>query len=250
MDQTPLPFVLDDGKTYADKGSSEVWCVSGSSGLDKRQCSVQLTIFADGVPRVRPLVIFRGKGLRITRKEQEAWDRRVQVAFQPKAWCDESMMKKWISEQWGNIFINPPTTGSTGKILVADVHRAQQTDGVKALLKKKNTKLVNVPPGCTSRVQPLDVSFNKPFKDVVRQQFEKHLEENLQRYTEGKISASERRVLVTKWVGKAWAEVGSNCDMVVRSFKKCDISLYLDGSENGEIHIESIEEYNCQQLMK
>ena len=31
--------------------------------------------------------------------------------------------------------------------------------------------------------------------------------------------------------------------MVVRSFKKCGISLYLDGSENGEIHIESIEEY-------
>ena len=104
MDQTPLPFVLDDEKTYADKGSSEVWCVSGSSGLAKRQCNVQLTIFAD-VPRVRPLVIFCGKGLRITRKEQEAWDRRVQVAFQPKAWCDESMMKKWISEQWGNIFI-------------------------------------------------------------------------------------------------------------------------------------------------
>ena len=72
----------------------------------------------------------------------------------------------------------------------------------------------------------------------------------MQCYTEGKISTSERRVLVTKWVGKAWAEVGSNCDMVVRSFKKCDISLYLDGSENGEIHIESIEEYNCQQLMK
>ena len=48
----------------------------------------------------------------------------------------------------GNIFIPPPpppTTGSTGKILVADVHRAQQTDGVKALLKKKNTELVNVP---------------------------------------------------------------------------------------------------------
>ena len=155
MDQTPLPFELDDGKTYADKGSSEVWCVSGSSGLDKRQCTVQLTIFV-GVPRVRPLVIFHGKGLRITRKEQEAWNCRVQLAFEPKAWCDESMMIKWIWEQWGNICINPPTTGSTEKILVAD--------GVKALLKKKNTKLVNVAPGCTSRVQPLDVSFNKPLR--------------------------------------------------------------------------------------
>ena len=93
----------------------------------------------------------------------------MQVAFQPKAWCDESMMKKWISEQWGNIFITPhphhppTTTDSTGKILIVDVHRAQQTDGVKALLKKKITEIVNVPPGCTSRVQPFDVSFNKPF---------------------------------------------------------------------------------------
>ena len=122
VDQTPLPFVLDDGKTYADKGSSEVWCVSGSSGLDKWPCSVQLTKHAGGVPRVRPRVIFRGKGLRITCKEQEAWDRRVQVAFQPKVWCDESMMEKWISKQWGNIFINSPTTGSTEKTLVTDVH--------------------------------------------------------------------------------------------------------------------------------
>ena len=54
----------------------------------------------------------------------------------------------------------PPATGSVEKILVADVHRAQQSDGVKALLKKKNGELVNIPPGCTSRVQPLDVSFN------------------------------------------------------------------------------------------
>ena len=100
----------------------------------------------------------------------------------------------------GKHLYKPPNNWLNWKNLVADVHRAQQTDGVEALLKKKNTELVNVPPGCTSLVQPLDVSFKKPFKDVVRQQFEKqkHLEENLQRYTEGKISACERRRLVTK----------------------------------------------------
>ena len=81
------------------------------------------------------------------------------------------------------------------------------------------------------------------FKDFVRQQFEKHLEENLQRYTEGKISASERGVLVTEWFAKVWTELTSDCNMVVRSFKKCGISLSLGGSNNGEIHIESIEEY-------
>ena len=47
---------------HADKGSSEVWCATRSSGLDKRQCSVQLTIFADGKPRVKHLIIFEAKG--------------------------------------------------------------------------------------------------------------------------------------------------------------------------------------------
>ena len=65
----------------------------------------------------------------------------------------------------------------------------------------------------------------------------------MQRYTEGKITASEKRILVTKWVGNAWAEVSSNRDMADSSFKNCGISLLLDGSENGNVHIESIEDY-------
>ena len=44
MDQTPLPFVMDDDKTYNKTGSKEIWCTSGLSGLEKRQCTVQLTI--------------------------------------------------------------------------------------------------------------------------------------------------------------------------------------------------------------
>ena len=37
MDQTGLP--LDDGKTYANKGSDDVSCLSGQSGLEKRQAT-------------------------------------------------------------------------------------------------------------------------------------------------------------------------------------------------------------------
>lgn len=62
MDQTPLPFTFCGGETYADTGDRSVWVRGGASGLDKRQCTVQLTIFADGVARVKPLLIFRGKG--------------------------------------------------------------------------------------------------------------------------------------------------------------------------------------------
>ena len=49
MDQTPLPFVLNDGRTYDTTGAEEVWCSSGASDLDKWQCRVQLTVFGDGI---------------------------------------------------------------------------------------------------------------------------------------------------------------------------------------------------------
>ena len=94
MDQTPLPCVLDDGKTYDKKGVKEVWAQSRQSGLDNRQATVQLTVFADGVDRVRPTVIFQGKGLQISDKEKQSYDRRVKVMYQEKAWCDQEIMKE------------------------------------------------------------------------------------------------------------------------------------------------------------
>ena len=39
MDQTHLPFELDDGKTYDKKGVKEVWAKSGQSDLDNKRLS-------------------------------------------------------------------------------------------------------------------------------------------------------------------------------------------------------------------
>ena len=100
MNQTPLLFVLEDNKTCDTKGVAEVWCATGQSGLDKRQCTVQLTVFADGSAR---LIIFKGKGLRISAEEKRKWDKRVAVTFQKSAWCDENVMKQWVKEQWGEM---------------------------------------------------------------------------------------------------------------------------------------------------
>ena len=75
MDQTPLPFVLEDGKTYDKVGVKEVWTQSGQSSLDKRRATVQLKVF----DRVRPTVIFRGKGLRKSAKGQ------IKAKYQEKA---------------------------------------------------------------------------------------------------------------------------------------------------------------------
>ena len=73
IDQTPLLFILDDHRTYDHTGVQEVWCASGPSGLDMRQCTVQLTAFTGSASRVR---------LRIAKQEHDGWDKRALVVFQ------------------------------------------------------------------------------------------------------------------------------------------------------------------------
>ncbi|CAG8778219.1 15676_t:CDS:2, partial [Acaulospora morrowiae] len=125
MDQTPIEFdMCAKNVTYETRGAKTVWIKSSGSGLDKRQAIVQLTIFADGLKCVQPLIVFRGKGLRISQKEKSSWDYRVTVQFQDNAW----------------------------------------TDKVLDILKECNTITALVPPGCTSLIQPLDVALNAQFK--------------------------------------------------------------------------------------
>ena len=144
MDQTPMPFDLNSGKTDADKGSKTVWCRAvGGSGLDKRQATVQLTIYADGVRRVKPLVIFRGTGKRITQQERLEHDPRVNVQFNPNAWWDEDMFVSWARHMWRRDV-------ETRKLLVIDSHRAQMTDQAMAIMDKDcNTTVVTIGEGLT-----------------------------------------------------------------------------------------------------
>ena len=240
VDQTPLPFTFTDGTTYDDTGASTVWVRGGASGLDKRQCTVQLTIFADGEPRVKPMLIFRGKGKRITFHEKLRYDRRVYVAFQENAWCDEPTMNVWVQQLW-----KPACSGDM--LLTLDVHRAQKTDAILESLDSCNTFPIFVPPGTTSLVQPLDVTFNKPFKAEVDKLANEHMQQNLESYVRGEINASERRILFTKWVGEAWERLSAKKEMIIRAFRKCGISVAIDGSEDTEIHIEGIDDYMVEE---
>ncbi len=54
-------------------------------------------------------------------------------------------------------------------MLVFDSFSAHIAPAVKQKFKSINTVPVVIPGGCTSKVQPLDVSLNKPFKSHVPQ---------------------------------------------------------------------------------
>lgn len=142
----------------------------------------------------------------------------------------------WIHQQWKSACLGD-------KMLVLDVHRAQKTEEIQKHLREEcKTEPVFVPAGTTSLVQPVDVAFNAPFKAAIDAMANSHLQENLDDYVKGRISASQKN-LFTKWVGKAWEDISSKKDMIIFSFKKCGISVAIDGSEDDQINIESIQNY-------
>ena len=59
-----------------------------------------------------------------------------------------------------------------------------------------------------------------------------------------KVSAVDRHVLFTKWVGMAWQETSRWMkDTVIGSFVKCGIALPISGSRDSEIYIDGLLDY-------
>ena len=100
-----------------------------------------------------------------------------------------------------------------------------------------------MPPGCTSLVQPLNVSFNVLLMKHVENAAIQHMQENLESYVSRKFSASERRIMLTKWIVEAWETLSPNKEMAICSFKKCGISTAADRSEDFEINIKGLDNY-------
>jgi len=67
----------------------------------------------------------------------------------------------------------------------------------------------------------LDVVFNSPFKKAVDNLATAHVESHTSSYVHGSFTASNCRILLTQWIGKAWEEVSANNARVMRGFKKC-----------------------------
>ena len=73
-----------------------------------------------------------------------------------------------------------------------------------------------------------------------------HMHGHLEQYVNNSLSASARRILITKWVGAAWEQVSQKKEMVQRAFKKCGISVPINGSEDTDIKIRGLEGYTVR----
>jgi hypothetical protein len=109
IDQSPLPFEYLKGRIYAKKGDKIVRLREGKSGHDKRQCTLQIAVFADGVMHCKPLLMFKGKpkGDNRRKAEQKRYHPSVVVIFNKKAWANTSNLLDWVKNQYSTASVYP-----------------------------------------------------------------------------------------------------------------------------------------------
>ena len=89
------------------------------------------------------------------------------------------------------------------------------------------TDVAVIPGGMTSLLQPLDVGVNKPFKDNLRQYWNKWMLDGNHTFTPaGRIRKPE----ICQWILESWNAISPDTNK--RSFLKCCITNALDGTED------------------
>jgi hypothetical protein len=138
-----------------------------------------------------------------------------------------------------------PVLGIRPTLLVMDLLRSHKTSPVRDVLRAHDITLSLVPGGCTGLVQPVDVSVNRPFKDLLKEEIDLEFErrdiegaESIQ----GTSAVGEMRVMMTHCVARAWEKFcNERQEVIVRSFRCLGISLPIDGSADAEISIKGLD---------
>jgi hypothetical protein len=103
FDETPIPFEYIDCKTYNLRGAKTITAKIDRSGWDKRQATLILYIFADGIPRIKPKLIFHGKatneGDKIEERESYLYNKGVTVYFNESAYNNEQLTIEWLDTE-------------------------------------------------------------------------------------------------------------------------------------------------------
>jgi len=158
VDQTAIKYIPLSDWTMAEKGPKRVEVF----GIDEKR-QITATFAASLSGSFLPVqLVYKGKTSRCHPAIDflEGWH----ITHTPNHWCNEETMISYIesvivpymTEKRRQLGLDAKHTG----LVILDEFKGQTTFRVLNLLQRNNLLYVIVPPNCTDRLQPLDVSVN------------------------------------------------------------------------------------------
>ena len=118
-------------------------------------------------------------------------------------------------------------------LVIFDEFKGQTTEKILACLKENNIFYVKVPADCTDRLQPLDVSTNKPAKDFLRLKFQSWYADKLSTQLDEKSNGASLQLvdlrlsimkpLGARWMIKLYNYMKLNPQEMINGFKEVGI---------------------------
>ena len=229
MDETAIFFSCPGNKTIQKTGKKTV--VIKTTGQEHVRVTILLSISASG-KKLKPLVIFKGtKNGKISYQLNNhplVKKGNLIVKCNFNAWSNQEIIEDYYKEIW-NPYISEHLFSQGYALFIMDKATMHTSDYIINLFRNERKKLVFIPSGLTSILQPLDVSCNNLFKSGIRNEY---INFTINDKNEKKIN----RELILEWINKVWySNEYIKKDNIINTFKACGISNNLNGSEDSLI---------------
>ena len=206
-----------------DRKGKKTICVR-TTGSEKNRITATLCCTAAG-KLLPPFIIFKGKTKRPLKKVKIPSG--AVCTTQVNAWMDEERMLEWIDKVWSPYVQGKPA------LLSLDTFTAHLTQTVREAFDKCGTKLLVIPGGCTSVLQPLDLSINKPLKSYIRQSWCQYMIDETDKGV-SKVRCPPKEAVI-EWILQAQQKIEERSMIIKKSFLVAGITNTIGSSEVGMI---------------
>ena len=199
---------------------------------DKRQLTAVLAITAAG-DYLPAQLFYQGKTLKCHPQVSfpPGWD----VWHSENHWSNEITMKRYIdkvivpfvTKKRQELKVNPMFPAAA----IFDNFRGQTTDDILSHLRCHNSVLIQLPANCTDKLQPLDISVNKPMKDHFKSKFQQWYAQEERNQLEtillGQVKVDVGLLVVkspsANWIISGWQALEKRPEVAVNGFRKSGI---------------------------
>jgi transposase-like protein len=202
MDETPVWMDMPPKTTVDVKGKKRI--VQITTGSEKKRITAVLCCSSNGMKSEPLLVQSQLKAVHLDN-----------VVYQENGYMNSDLTVHWIE----NCFL--PSLRSSRNILVFDSFTGHLTDDVLNCLKENNIRYAVIPGGCTSSLQPLDLTVNRSFKSKLRKHWRDWISSNDLDTTRSGYSRAAPLQDLKEWIKTSWQCI--KMKVIQNGFRKAKI---------------------------